>query len=191
MGGGFALGGFALEDFAWGGRFVLGTIFCLRDAFGAEVGVDMGSSSSLWDHRRRYGIIVVDMGSSSSIWDHRRRYGIIVVDMGSSSSTASLPFGPAKVSFIFAFTGSVEAFGGPVFARFERGPLSFMSKNGGDNLTKNRAGKGEGAGDGSDYILQLRISVLEQVTMHSYHIDGEGSLAGWSLFSLNFVCKRQ
>ena len=129
-----------------GGGFVLGTIFCLRDAFGAEVGVDMGSSSS----------------------------------------TASLPFGPAKVSFIFAFTGSVEAFGGPVFARFERGPLSFMSKNGGENLTKNRAGKGGGAGDGSDYILQLRISVLEQVTMHSYHIDGEGSLAGRSLFSLNF-----
>ena len=70
-------------------------------------------------------------------------------------------------------------------------------------LTKNRAGKGGGAGDGSDYILQLRISVLEQVVMHSYHIDGEGSLAGWSLFSLNFevswpfqgprrpFCKRQ
>ena len=53
-------------------------------------------------------------------------------------------------------------------------------------LTKNRAGKGGGAGDGSDYILQLRISVLEQVVMHSYHIDGEGSLAGWLLFSLNF-----
>ena len=53
-------------------------------------------------------------------------------------------------------------------------------------LTKNRTGKGGGAGDGSDYFLQLRISVLEQVVMHSYHIDGEGSLAGWSLFSLNF-----
>ena len=70
-------------------------------------------------------------------------------------------------------------------------------------LTKNGAGKGGGAGDGSDYILQLRISVLEQVVMHSYHIDGERSLAGWSLFSLNFevswpfqgprrpFCKRQ
>ena len=57
-------------------------------------------------------------------------------------------------------------------------------------MTKNRAGKGEGAGDGSDYILQLRISVLEQVTMHSYHIDGEGSLAGWSLFSVHKIYNR-